>query len=135
MNNKGFMMAELVVVSAIVLVALSGLYVSYNKIFSIYNKRINYYDIATLYELGNIRDNNDLTGESSMANILNKSNKKVYYLNHKDLLKLNVSNQTFKEYLEYISGSVTFDTEYILVMENCLKDDINKCKYAYLEVF
>ena len=70
-----------------------------------------------------------------MANILNKSNKKVYYLNHKDLLKLNVSNQTFKEYLEYISGSVTFDTEYILVMENCLKDNINKCKYAYLEVF
>ena len=62
MNNKGFMMAELVVVSAIVLVALSGLYVSYNKIFSIYNKRINYYDVATLYELGNIRDNNDLTG-------------------------------------------------------------------------
>ena len=135
MNNKGFMMAELVVVSAIVLVALSGLYVSYNKIFSIYNKRINYYDVATLYELGNIRDNNDLTGESSMANILNKSNKKVYYLNHKDLLKLNVSNQTYKEYLEYISGSVTFDTEYILVMEICLKDDINICKYAYLEVF
>ena len=36
MNNKGFMMAEVVVVSAVIIVTLVTLYVSYNKIFSLY---------------------------------------------------------------------------------------------------
>lgn len=56
MNRKGFMMAELVVVSAIILVTLVGLYSSYNKIYSTYKTRINYYDITTLYRLGYYRD-------------------------------------------------------------------------------
>ena len=33
MNRKGFMMAEVVVVSAIVMVSIVGLYQSYNKIY------------------------------------------------------------------------------------------------------
>lgn len=56
MNKKGFMMAELIVVSSIVLVTLVGLYTSYNKIYSIYKTRITYYDVATLYRLGYYRD-------------------------------------------------------------------------------
>lgn len=56
MNRKGFMMAEVVVVSSIVLIALTGLYTSYGKIYSIYNTRINYYDVDTLYRLGYYRD-------------------------------------------------------------------------------
>ena len=56
MNNKGFMMAEVVVVSAIVLGLLTTLYVSYNKIYSVYNKRISYYDNTTLYRLSYYRD-------------------------------------------------------------------------------
>ena len=56
MNNKGFMMAEVVVVSAIVMIALAGLYMSYVKIYAIYNERINYYDVNTLYQLSFYRD-------------------------------------------------------------------------------
>jgi len=56
MNNKGFMMAEVVVVSAIILVFMAGMYVSYNKLFTIYNQRVNYYDVTTLYKLGYYRD-------------------------------------------------------------------------------
>lgn len=56
MNRKGFMMAELVVVSAIVLVTLVGLYASYNKIYSVYKTRTRYYDVTTLYRLGYYRD-------------------------------------------------------------------------------
>lgn len=55
-NKKGFMMAELVVVSAIVLVTLVSLYTSFNKIYSIYKSRVGYYDVATLYRLGYYRD-------------------------------------------------------------------------------
>ena len=56
MNRKGFMMAEVVVVSAIVMVSIVGLYQSYNKIYSAYTTRIKYYDSTTLYRLGYYRD-------------------------------------------------------------------------------
>lgn len=56
MNKKGFMMAELVVVSSVIIITLVGLYSSYNKIYSMYNARMNYYDIVTLYRLGYYRD-------------------------------------------------------------------------------
>ena len=83
MNKKGFMMAEVIVVSAVIVVTLVGLYASYNKIFSLYNQRLNYYDVATLYELAYIRDNN-------IDNILNTINTKkeingstIYYIEKK----------------------------------------------------
>lgn len=66
-NKKGFMMAELVVVSAIVLVTLVSLYTSYNKIYSVYKSRVGYYDVATLYRLGYYRD---LFNEYDVMNIL-----------------------------------------------------------------
>ena len=56
MNRKGFMMAELVVVSSVIIITLVGLYSSYNKIYSMYNTRMNYYDVVTLYRLGYYRD-------------------------------------------------------------------------------
>lgn len=56
MNRKGFMMAEVVVVSAIVMVVIVGLYQSYNKIYLAYTTRIKYYDATTLYRLGYYRD-------------------------------------------------------------------------------
>ena len=141
MNNKGFMMAEVVVVASIILVTLVGFYTSYNKIIAIYNKRIDYYDVATLYELGNIRDNklseltidskNDITGDI------------VYYVN-KDKVKnkeIDTSgiNATFSDYIDYLSTSLDYDSltsdgvTNILIMENCSGAD--DCKYACLEVF
>lgn len=56
MNRKGFMMAEVVVVSAIVMIVIVGLYQSYNKIYLAYTTRIKYYDATTLYRLGYYRD-------------------------------------------------------------------------------
>lgn len=56
MNRKGFMMAEVVVVSAIVMVTIVGLYQSYNKLYSAYSTRLKYYDAGTLYRLGYYRD-------------------------------------------------------------------------------
>ena len=56
MNRKGFMMAEVVVVSAIVMVTIVGLYQSYNKLYSTYSTRLKYHDAETLYRLGNYRD-------------------------------------------------------------------------------
>lgn len=136
MNRKGFMMAEVVVVSAIVLVTLVSFYVSYNKIITLYNQRIDYYDVTTLYELASVRDNiSDYSEYSSKSSIINEEYKKVYYIKNTDLNNIDVSNQTFKDYLKYIEDSVSFETDYVLVMEKCLNGDIDNCKYAYLEVF
>lgn len=140
MNNKGFMMAEVVVVASIVLVAMAGLYASYNKIFSIYNQRINYYDVSTLYELSNYRKY-DLSGDVSSVPKVNLGGKIIYYVSI-DTVKnntLDVTNQTFKDYLTYLSANLDFDKldedgiSKLLLMEKCI--DIDDCKYAYLEVF
>jgi len=135
-NNKGFMMAEVVVVSSVVLVTLVSFYVSYNKIISLYNQRINYYDIATLYDLAYVRDGiSDYSDYNSKDAIISDTYDKVYYVNNQDLDKLDVENQTFKDYLEYIDSSVNFETDNILVMEKCINNDIDNCRYAYLEVY
>ena len=145
MNNKGFMMAEVIVVAAIILAVMVGLYASYNKIFSLYNKRVDYYDVATLYELGNIRDGIDFSVDNPSIDgpIFSDASRKVYYINKAELNNLSNSFDTelkYKEYLKFLSTSIETDVDNILVMERCkIKDDgkvdINNCKYAYLEVF
>ena len=52
LNKKGFMMAEVIVVSAIILTFLAGIFISYNKIYSTYKTRLDYYDVTALYRLG-----------------------------------------------------------------------------------
>ena len=138
MNNKGFMMAEVIVVAAIVLVAMVGLYASYNKIFSIYNQRVDYYDVATLYELASIRDEyqDELDSIGSTENVIDEGSRKVYYVDVveiEDMATYTGLNPTFRDYLNFLSTSLEVNTNSILVMEKCL--DTDNCKYAYLEVF
>ena len=146
MNNKGFMMAEVIVVSAVIMVTLVGLYTSYNKIFSLYNQRLNYYDVATLYELAYIRDNN-IEEILDMVNTKKEINNSTVYYTETEKVKskgINTSglNTTFKDYLNYLATSIDFDNmkingelvENILIMEICNVTDRNNCKYVYLEV-
>ena len=148
MNNKGFMMAEVIVVSSIVLITLVGMYTSYNKIFTLYNQRINYYDVATLYELAYIRDNNTVFLNYNEVNEIDE-NTTIYYGRENNIkqpksniesAEYNKLSVTFKEYLDYLSetldiDSLNIDGDYtidLLIMEKC---DVGKtnCKYAYLE--
>ena len=122
MNKKGFMMAEVVVVSAIVLMTLTTLYVSYNKIYATYQKRINYYDITSLYKLGFYRDmlfnNVDENNELLINSVLKK-----------DINKLDVL-EYLKQYVEIetIDNYKTTDTVYLIknpvenINDNILKD-------------
>ena len=70
-NNKGFMMAEVIIVSAIVLATLATLAVSYNRILGSYNSKLSYYDSTLLFRLAYFRDSlidksliNDLIGNN-----------------------------------------------------------------------
>ena len=144
LNKKGFMMAEVIVVSSIVLITLTSLYISYNKIYSTYKKRINYYDVSIIYDLDKIRRNVviDAPTNNTKINIKDsESNTTVYAIplpitDNKitDLSQENTTfNTTFNEYLEYLKNSITVNNcNYILVMEKC--DEAKKgCKYGYLE--
>ena len=139
LNKKGFMMAEVIVVSSIVLITLTSLYISYNKIYSTYKKRINYYDVSIIYDLDQIRRNEviDAPTDNTKYKKYSKSNTTVYIIPLKDnkIADTNLSqeNTTFNEYLKYLKNSITVNNcNYILVMEKC--DEAKKeCKYGYLE--
>ena len=89
MNNKGFMMAEVIVVSSIILITLTALYTSYNKIIAVYNQRIDYYDIKTLYELAYIKDTQSLSDYSLNEQIYYiEGQKQVYYTNKNNIPSL-----------------------------------------------
>ena len=155
MGKKGFMMAELVVVSSIVMVSLAALYISYSKIFTKYYSYIDYYDPDTLYELAYCRDLlidegklNNLLMNTTTSKIINNdvsesgydtTNKIVLIHNHKQ----NIDNysipsgtysKTFNDYIEYLQNSVDLTkSNYVMVMERCITAD--DCKYGYLEVY
>ncbi len=152
MNKKGFMMAELVVVSAIVLMFLAGVFISYNKIYSSYIRRLSYYDIGALYRLDFYQDyysrnlsflklqarNSPFKIDEISSNEYNETafiihnsnnNLNATVLNNKNV------NKTYQEYINYLSSSVDLtNTEYVMVLERCLKNDNDKCQYAYLEL-
>jgi len=150
MNRKGFMMAELVVVSAIIVISLTALYASYNKIITSYRQIVNYYDVGLKYKLNYYYQtlfNNELLDtaivEVDTEKYLDLSNKitleeneNIYLL--KELASLEVLrdtdiNETFKDYLTYLDGSIKVSIMYYVVGEQCNIDN-KKCKYAYLEV-
>ena len=171
MNNKGFMMAEVVVVASIVLLFLAGLYVSYNKLFALYSTRINYYDSATLYNLAYYRDKLirdkkmntvlqnlntgnyvDIFNNGSNSVLRNDVNDRVYLV-HNSMQRVDRStlssviniNPTYLDYVDYLSTSLKFKSNYIMLMESCIipegkVDEFGystekTCKYAYLEVY
>lgn len=139
LNKKGFMMAEVIVVSSIVLITLTSLYISYNKIYSTYKKRINYYDVSIIYDLDQIRRNVVIDVPTNNTKIGSESNTTVYAIpltgNKITDTNTNLSqeNTTFNEYLKYLKKTITVNNcNYILVMEKC--DEAKKeCKYGYLE--
>jgi len=160
LNNKGFMMAELIVVSSIVLVTIAGMYTSYNKIFSIYKSRIGYYDVNTLYRLGYYRDIMvedesiiAITNQAKTAKIVNVTNgilkeegvqEKVFVIYNK---KTSINgeifqgikdiNPTFVDYADYLSETIeNFNKyNYMMIIERCENNSVDNCAYAYLEIF
>lgn len=163
-------MAEVVVVSAVVLMTLSTLYVSYNKIYSLYKARLNYNDVNTLYKLAYYRDSLIKDTNISVAGSQNKmadyissisdvyvkvdvdgnyyglhsgEDYDIFLINNNkkniDANKLNGEdiniNQTYRDYISYLANSVDLTkTDYVMIMERCIHNEKNDCKYAYLQI-
>jgi len=71
-NNKGFMLAEVVVVSAVVIVTMVSLYTSFNRVYKNYNERSKYYSVDCLYAGATIE--NLLIDEFKLTKVLNEYN-------------------------------------------------------------
>lgn len=152
LNRKGFMMAEVVVVSAVVLITLTSLYISYNKLYSLYSTRLTYTDVSTIYRLAYYRDclidknNLNTLKESTKDKAISITTGTTYlskydkicdtkcaenvfliYNNKKNISKnidLGEINKTYSEYINYLANSVDLKgTDYVMIMERCNKQD------------
>lgn len=69
-NNKGFMLAEVVITSTVVLTSLVSLYVTFNKLYKNYNTRAAYYNVDGIYAAREMVNSLIATGE--IGNILSR---------------------------------------------------------------
>ena len=157
-GRKGFMMAEVVVVSVVIAVVLITLFTGLNRVSSAYEKRDRYYDIDALYlammandaliENGSINNLiNDGTSTIIEANddvnlLLNTYNNddvnlyfSLYEKGKIDKLKdLSTTKETTKEFIDYLGTKFDFndDYNYVIISEICKNDD--DCYYYALKV-
>ena len=126
LNRKGFMMAEVVVVSSVILIVLTTLYISYNKIFSLYETRLNYEDSNLIYSLAYYRDfaieSGELTNAINNFGGSNFKNPSAFGIGTNDLIRAN-NNMSERLYLVKCSNLDLF------------KDTKNNGKYFFEKTF
>ena len=160
-GRKGFMLAEVVVISVVVITVLITLYIGLNSVVSAYDTRNRYYDIDCLYaamevnevllenypntiktdvaiDLSNKGDANSFEKfyESAVGDVVN-----LYLTPYKKNVMLSIENfqninATLVDYLNYLSGNLDFneDYNYMIIVERIAPDDIDDCYYYALKL-
>jgi len=162
LNRKGFMLAEVVVVAVVIATVLVTLFAGLNNVSSAYEVRNRYYDVDSLYAAMEIND--ILIRENTIDVLLNNNvsyllvdNRINLFMNFyrnissydisssyfvpynsvklNELKSMNI-NQTFKDYIDYLSGNIDFsdDYNYIIIVERENINDINDCYYYALKL-
>lgn len=141
-NNKGFMMAEVIVTCSIVVVTLVGLFTSYSKAYLRYKERSNYYNVDNAYACNYLKDlliennilynntasyyyisstaNNDIDVLFNNYNITNAIVVDLSQTNNIKGLITDTMNNTYKDYLKYLNNSIIYDLtkeKYLLIIE------------------
>lgn len=141
-NNKGFMMAEVIVTCSIVVVTLVGLFTSYSKAYLRYKERSNYYNVDNAYACNYLKDlliennilynntasyyyisstaNNDIDVLFNNYNITNAIVVDLSQTNNIEGLITDTMNNTYKDYLKYLNNSIIYDLtkeKYLLIIE------------------
>ena len=146
-NNKGFMLAEVVITSTIVLTSLISLYVTFNKLYKNYEIRSRYYDIDGYYAIKEIinllikkneisdvlpgEDNyyKEISTLTSLSNIKGPYQIQDIYVTKYDKKSLenlgkNVPTNTFKDYINYLIKYYNFnDNKYTYLFITEYKND------------
>lgn len=151
MNNKGFMLAEVVVVSVVIAMILVTSFTGLNKVSSGFNTRNKYFDIDSEYLA--IEVNNFLIKNGNINNLIeNNTSKKIdissittvysgydsinayFSLYSDDKISSLSDKQTFNDYITYFRGHFDFNEEYtyVIITEMCKTAD--DCSYYGLRV-
>lgn len=139
------MLAEVVVVSAVISTVLVTMYIAINRVSSAYETRNSYYDIDALFfaeEINDLIKNEEqpptnpklsLGGLSTAYQSLGyKAN--GYYITPSTLNNTIEGKQTLKDFISYLKSKLSNDNNYtyIIVSELCTPDD--DCRYYALKV-
>lgn len=159
-NRKGFMLAEVIIVSVIICVVLVSLFTGINRVTKAYDLRNRYYDVNALYmaEKANlyliedksintlISDDTPVKVENSNLNevisFYNSGNTgsavNIYFTPYKETnlesLKDKGSNQTYKDFIDYLSGHLEFNGEYTYMLISEICNSTDDCYYYGLGV-
>lgn len=146
LGRKGFMLAEVVVVSAVISTVLVTMYIAINRVSSAYETRNSYYDIDALFfaeEINDLIKDKELQKDSNSKLLLGdlstayqslgyKAN--GYYITPSTLNNTIEGKQTLKDFMSYLKTKLSNDNNYtyIIVSELCTHDD--DCRYYALKV-
>lgn len=140
------MLAEVVVVSAVISTVLVTMYIAINRVSSAYETRNSYYDIDALFfaeEINDLIKDKELQTDSNHKLLLGdlytayqslgyKAN--GYYITPSTLNNTIEGKQTLKDFMSYLKTKLSNDNNYtyIIVSELCTTDD--DCRYYALKV-
>lgn len=155
-NRKGFMLAEVIIVSVIICVVLVSLFTGINRITKAYDLRNRYYDVNALYmaEKANlylIEDNSINTLNSPVKVDNSNLNKVISFYKHDNTSTLNIyftpygkdnvealkdkgTNQTYQDFIDYLSGHLEFNGEYTYMLISEICNSTDDCYYYGLGV-
>lgn len=157
LGRKGFMLVEVVVVSAVISTVLVTMFIAINRVSSAYSTRDSYNSVDALYlamaENDILRENNDLSDlvcNNSNANEIPDSNFEnlkgaynsigsinLYYspYNRDEVLSLKNNKATFDGFIDYISNKLDYSNtnyNYLIIAELCKTED--DCYYYALKL-
>lgn len=167
-NNKGFMLAEVVVTSTLLLTIMVSLFFAFNRIYTRFNNITKYKNIDGMFAIENMIEYMiNETGNNNINNILlSKENNNYKYIIDNKICKLSdnnycneiqktykinnliivnqtldsinslsVTNNTFKDYINYLKKYYPFDdytkNSYLIIIEYKTNDDNNENNYNY----
>lgn len=154
LGRNGFMLVEVVVVSAVIATVLVTMFIAINRVSSAYSTRDSYNSVDALYltmaENDILRENNDLSDlvcNNSNANEITDSSLKeaykdigsinLYYspYDRDKVLSLKRNKATFDGFIDYISNKLDYSNtnyNYLIISELCKTED--DCYYYALKL-
>ena len=150
LNNKGFMLAEVIISASVIIVTLVSLYAGFARVYKAYEIRSTYYDADSVYALKTISDYfiDEMVFNSYISGI-NSTNKYVEFKENESpsnkidaFINKMIENYNFKhfyltrynsDYLESIESISSDLEEYIdfLNSDGVIDDDANY-KYIFI---
>ena len=150
LNNKGFMLAEVIISASVIIVTLVSLYAGFARVYKAYEIRSTYYDADSVYALKTISDYfiDEMVFNSYISGINNTNRYVEFKKNESPSNKIDafinkmIENYSFKrfyltrynsDYLESIESISSDLKEYInfLNSDGVIDDDANY-KYIFI---